>query len=771
MNILPINDAPKALSGNLFTIEDKAVDLTLGAQDIDGDELTYEIVTFPENGDVVGESDQWTYIPNPNFYGSDRITFRVRDGSVYSDTALVQIVIGGVNDPPIADDLVFDAIEDSPLSVVISGRDTEGSVLSYNLVKLPTKGVLRGAEDQWVYIPNSDVNGNDLFTYTVFDGEINSDEATVNIAIAAVNDPPIGGDLVFDGDEDEIVLVEVVASDVDSDGLTYVVTNPPQHGVLAGDGPDWQYVPNANFSGGDSFAYTVSDGLLVTQPLIVSINVASVNDQPQAQTISVSMDEDTSRLIELYGIDADGDLLEYFIVSPPERGVLTVDGHFVTYTPQANYNGADVFVYQVSDGELLSDPEQVVLQINPVDDSVRAVDQEVIINEDSVKSITLFGESPDAGDLTYQVVKPPTHGLLSEEAPDLVYTVNPNYNGEDLIVFKVFQNGVPSPDGFVRLTILPVNDAPEAFNSKVNTVEDQSVEVVLGGVDVDGDVLSYDLVALPQNGVIEGAGNQWTYTPNENVNGNDQFSFSVTDGFVDSPSALVEIQIAAVNDPPLAANLFFDVEEDASFTGVLPVIDVDGDPLLYKVVQLPSKGVVNMEAGQFVYTPNPDANGDDYFTYSVFDGRSLSSEATVSFTINPINDPPFGVDVIVDGEEDSSLAITGLANDVDSAILSYLLVNEPLHGVVTIGENGIQYNPHKDFFGADSFSVFASDGLLLSNPIKITLNITPVNDVPEALDLFLQVKAGQPAAFNFVGEDVDGDVLYYELIDKPQFGG
>src|SRR4029077_4646998 len=134
------------------------------------------------------------------------------------------------------------------------------------------------------YAPKPDATGTDSFQYTISDGHGGTDVATVTVQISAVNDPPVAGDDSKTIAEDSgAAVVSVLGNDSDVDGPSLSVTSKtnPLHGTLTLVSGFLSYTPAANYSGSDSFDYTVSDGAL-TDTATVSITVTPVNDAPVA---------------------------------------------------------------------------------------------------------------------------------------------------------------------------------------------------------------------------------------------------------------------------------------------------------------------------------------------------------------------------------------------------------------------------------------------------------------------------------------------------------
>jgi VCBS repeat-containing protein len=261
------NDAPQAASQNIATLEDVAVSGTLGASDIDHNAaLTYSIAAQPSHGGVTitdAGTGAFVYTPVLNYHGPDSFTFKANDGQLDSDVATVSITLNSVNDTPVAHDQAVSTDEDNAVPVTLAAADVDGDVLTYGVVSGPAHGTLSGSGASLVYTPNANYHGPDSFTFKVSDGQADSNTATVNVAVSAINDDPVAIDDCASTTEDSSVTISVLTndSDVDGDSLQISAFTQPSHGtvVLNADG-SYTYTPNAPFSGTDSFTYTITDG-------------------------------------------------------------------------------------------------------------------------------------------------------------------------------------------------------------------------------------------------------------------------------------------------------------------------------------------------------------------------------------------------------------------------------------------------------------------------------------------------------------------------------
>ena len=372
--------------------------------------------------------------------------------------------------------------EDQAVTIELKATDLDSSDLTFAIATIPTSGSLGtigtpACSDSGgittctasvTYTPNPNFNGSDSFTYTASDGSTTSAPVSVSITINPVNDSPVAVNDPYNTNEDTVLNVGapgVLGNDNDPEGnpLTAALFSGPAHGALTlnGDG-SFTYTPNLNFAGTDSFSYKVNDGSVDSTSATVTITVGAQNDPPVAGNQSVSTAENVAVNITLMGSDVDNDPLTYSVVTPPAHGVLSGTAPSLTYTPAANYNGPDSFTFKVNDGTVDSNVASVSITVTPVNNPPAANPQSVTTPEDTAVAITLTGSDVDNDPLTYSVVTPPAHGVLSGTAPSLTYTPAANYNGPDSFTFKVNDGKVDSNTATVSITVTVVNDAPVA---------------------------------------------------------------------------------------------------------------------------------------------------------------------------------------------------------------------------------------------------------------------------------------------------------------------
>jgi len=208
---------------------------------------------------------------------------------------------------------------------------------------------------------------------------------------------------------------------------------------------------------------------------------------------------------------------------------------------------------------------------------------------------------------------------------------------------------------------------------------------------------------------------------------------------------LYEVESQA-NLPPIAVDDFATTLEDIPVSIDVLLNDTDSDgtlvPSTVQVTFGPTNGTItniNLTTGAITYSSDTNFNGFDIFNYTVEDNDgAVSNEAVVTITVDPVNDPPVATDDFYQTDEDISLIVDVtngvLANDTDVEMdpLTAVLVSTPPNSAsFTLDPAGnFTYTPNQDFYGNDSFTYNATDGIANSNVATVTIEVTFVNDNP-----------------------------------------
>ena len=365
-----VNDAP---SGSVTISGTPTEDQVLTAANTLADEDGLGAISYQwqRNGSDISGATAGTYTLTQADVGTTITvvaSYTDDEGAGESVTSAGVGPIANLNDDPLANNDAATTNEDSPLVVsaanlLANDADVDLDTLYIDSFTQPANGsVSDNGDGTFTYTSTANFNGADSFTYTVADGNGGSDTATVDITVTPVNDAPTTGDDSVSTSEDTPLVITAASlltndTDVDGDTLTITGFTQPANGVVVdnGDGT-FTYTPGVNFKGTDSFAYTVTDGNGATDIATADITVTSMNDAPVATEDSFATDEDTPLVIDAASLlandtDVDFDTLSIESFTQPAHGNVVDNGDDTfTYTPNADFNGADSFIYTVSDG-------------------------------------------------------------------------------------------------------------------------------------------------------------------------------------------------------------------------------------------------------------------------------------------------------------------------------------------------------------------------------------------------------------------------------------
>jgi len=764
LTINPVNDIPQVLDEIIDVDEDSSVEIVLNGTDLDEDDLTFELTSFPINGTYVDD----IYIPNTNFNGTDSFSYRAFDGITYSIEASVTVNVIPVNDPPEVEGETFLLNEDETLEVSEPGllendSDIDGDMLIVQLSTDVENGeLILNNNGSFTYNPNSNYNGTDEFKYKVFDGQVQSQDIIVELIISPVDDSPLSNPDSYSMNEDEVFNVEspgVLSNDLDVDGdnLSAEVVGDVSFGLLSfNNNGSFNYIPNENFFGVDNFTYQTYDGGLYSQETQVTILVNSINDPPIVNDLLLEMYEDSMIEIQFVGSDVENDDLDYSVQEAPQNGEV-YDNY---YYPNENFNGIDSFTYRAFDGAEFSNIAQVIITILAVNDTPISQSDNYEVYEDEILEISENGvldndSDPDMQNLSATLIQTSQNGELNLLADGtFTYTPNSDYNGEDSFSYSATDGDLYSDVTTVTITVIPVNDSPEFVNlpNEISFLED-SIEIINFTEfvnDIDGDQL--ELSVQGSENVTPSVDNLTvSFSPETNWYGSEILILTLSDNQGrDSISEEIILTLIPVNDAPIANNNIYNIDEDSTIEIILTGEDsIELDNLTFTIESSPLNGILEGNPPNIVYLPNLNFNGSDSFTFSVTDDGytdgnydpQTSENATIEIMVNPINDPPtFSLSGNIEIDEDfantQQVIVTPDPVPDDESVTENVIYSitpteiQFAHLVFDPSTGNVGVNPIENGNGFQEFTITADDGTdIVENSFTVTIN--PVNDPPK----------------------------------------
>ena len=455
---------------------------------------------------------------NANPHSDNGKTFEFKSFDLYAKN-FEALLIQKLNTGPTAHADSGSTNEDTLLVVAAPGvlaNDTDPdhldvlSVLAGNATSAMGAVVVLSANGGYSYNPtgaralqqlSQGATATDSFSYTIADLAGATSTATVQIVVTGVNDAPVAAPDAFQVSEDAALAVAAPGvlgndSDVDSAALSAILVSGPAHGVLTlnADG-SLSYLPGADYYGDDSFTYLASDGLAGSEVQTAGIKVTEVNDAPVAADDAVTVAEDSpDNVIAVLVNDntgpanESGQSLSVSAASALHGSVLINADGTLSYTPGADYFGADTISYTVTDNgttnglpDPRSDEGQVAVTVTEVNDAPVAADDAATVAEDSPDNVIAVlvndntGPANESGQSLSVSAASALHGsVLINADGTLSYTPGADYFGADTISYTVTDNGttngLPDPrsdEGLVAVTVTPVNDDPVARDDEI----------------------------------------------------------------------------------------------------------------------------------------------------------------------------------------------------------------------------------------------------------------------------------------------------------------
>ena len=553
--------------------EDTSASGDLNATDADGltDGSYFSISSVPANGSAsIDPADgNWTYSPNPNFFGSDSFGVSVTDDqnprpppSLFPFPVDDATSVSGDTQASIAED----TFASGDLNATDADGLTDGSYFSISSVPANGSASIDPADGNWTYSPNPDFFGSDSFGVSVTDDQGASSTTTIHLSISPVDDATsVSGDTQASIAEDTSASGDLNATDADglTDGSYFSISSVPANGSVSIDSANgnWTYSPNPDFFGSDSFGVSVTDDQGASSTTTIHLTISPVDDATSVSgDTQASIAEDTSASGDLNATDADGltDGSYFSISTVPANGSASIDpanGNW-TYSPNADFFGSDSFGVSVTDDQGASSTTTVNLSISAVDDATSVSgDTQASIAEDTSASGDL--NATDADGLTdgsyFSISTAPANGSASIDPADgnWTYSPNPNFFGSDSFEVSVTDDQGGTVNATIHLSVSPVDDPTQVTGELVVTLaENESASGDLNAADADGltDGSYFSISTPPTNGSasIDPTDGNWTYSPKPYYYGSDSFAVSVTDDLNVSTTLSIDLNVTEV---------------------------------------------------------------------------------------------------------------------------------------------------------------------------------------------------------------------------------
>ncbi|MFT6674217.1 MAG: VCBS repeat-containing protein [Sulfitobacter sp.] len=746
--------------------------------------LAFALGSAPSNGTAQMAADgRFTYVPDPDFFGSDSFTYVVTDAEGKTDTGQVTVAIADVNDAPGFENTVIQAANGgAPVALALSSLVTDpdaGDTQSFSLGAYNGPGaftldgnVLTFDPGQAFVALGADESATVSINATVHDKAGAAATSTITVIVAGENDAPSMTDGTVQAAENAAPVVLdllALASDADTaDTQSFSLGPYSGPGSFTLVGADLIFDPGQDFQSlgaGETTVValdvTVTDRGGATATATVSVTVAGENDAPVLGAAEASrvltVNEDSAVAGTIEANDLEGDPITFSLLDGPVNGaaVVRANGTF-SYVPEGNFEGTDGFTYLASDGKGGETSGSISITVTALNDAP----------ELDLEASVLQGSIPFQPPTT-----PGTSAATFHTGPVLL--------------------GVTNPQNPVALGTIVLTDPDQGESFDASFAEGGGAAYLgfftLGAVTVSDVAGVYDLawafemdLAAYQALPLDDAYLQ-------------TYDVTIADAAGQSVAVTVTVDITGLNDAPVfAQGALQAVEDGAEVALLLPPLVSDPDTVDSQSFSLGSyagQGVFSLFGDVLTFDPAADFQSlnagettDVLIDVTVADAAGDSATTAVRVTITGENDAPTFADGTIQTPDGALglLDLTSLVTDADAGDThSFALGAYGGQGTFALQGNILSFDPENGFSGlvagetatlSTDVSVTDAAGAQATSVISVT--VTGGNDAPVFDNGSLQASEdGAAVSLNLSGLVADPDAVDTQQFTLAPFSG
>ncbi|MFC4267352.1 immunoglobulin-like domain-containing protein [Polaribacter marinivivus] len=624
------------------------------------------------------------------------------------------------------------------------------------------------AETYVLYTPRTGFFGTDSFTYTITDATGDASVATVTITVTQDFAPTAVDDVVTVLENSGLTTINVLANDDFGGNNAHAVTpltlpsaTTAEGGTVVVNAGQVDYTPATDFSGLDSFTYTIkdTDGDTATGTVLITVTVDDSfipQTPPVAQPDVDSVDQNSvGNIIDVlvnddFGTDGAinegltlpngtllGDSDKLGTVSVDTNGTAITSDDVILYTPKSGFVGEDSFKYMITDANGDTSITIVTVTVTELSTPTAVADAVIVVQDSGVTSINVLANDGYGSDgaatsdaLTLPSATSTQGGTVVVNAGQVDYTPASGFTGQDTFTYVIKDLDGDTSTATVTVTVTSISSAsvPTAQDDAVSFTQnstDNIISILLdngSGADdfgVDGANATHPISLSGSytdlGGKIDLVGTTVKYSPRTDFVGVDVFSYTITDLNGDSSTAEVTVTVTEITTPTAVDDVASTTEDSGAISIDVLANDSYGfdgaassDALTLPSAISTQGGTVVVNAGEVDYTPASGFFGTDTFDYTIKDDTGDTSTATVTVTVTEavvVNDMPTAQDDVV----------VVLVNTTDNDIN---ILDDNGNGVDVYGTDGANATHPISLFGAYTDKGAKID--LVGNIVKYT---------------------------------------------------
>ena len=614
----PPNTAPSITSSPLLSAtEGQSYIYDVQATDVDGDTLTYRLLSAPSGMTINSGSGLISWSPSTGQQGDYSVSVEVADGRGGVANQTFNLVVSPPPNslPSIISTAELNATEGQPYNYDVEASDPDGDPLVYSLVIAPTGMTIDSASGLIGWTPVAGQLGSHDVSVQVDDG--NGGIATQNYQLtveAQPNvDPSISSLPVTTATEGVAYNYDVEASDPDGDPLSYSLVLAPSGMTIDSVTGLIVWTPASGQLGGHDVTIQVDDGNggIATQNYRLTVE-APPNIDPSFTSLPViTATEGVAYSYDVEATDPDGNTLIYSLVTAPTGMIIDSVSGLIGWTPGAGQLGGHDVAVQVDDGNggIATQNYRLTVEAQPNGDP--SIDSAPITSatESLVYNYDVDATDPDGDTLVFSLVSAPS-GMSIDSASGLItWTPGEADIGAVDVTLSVEDSHGAAATQTYTIDVVYFNDTPSITSvAETSAAQDLLYQYQVTASDPDdqfGDSLEYVLVVAPQGMTIDPITGLIQWTPNDQQVGSHPVEVTVTDNGGLSDTQSYQLEVAGLNAAPVITSLpVTTAVEGATYNYDVEATDADGDPISYALISAPTAMSIDPQTGLIGWQPD-----------------------------------------------------------------------------------------------------------------------------------------------------------------------
>ena len=668
------NTPPEAVDDDFGVRAGKTVILPvlMNDSDADGDFMTASALTQPSLGQVsvAREGAALQIAVNKDASGTSTFDYEVSDGRGGTAQAHVTLTVHGddVNEAPVQKIVPSVSLGQGGRTTVnglTNWVDPDGDPFFLAGATAPTGMTVNSHENGNVEIIDAGhAPGKDAVAISVSDGR-DAGDGSINVTVKeSANEPPVANADHLVVREGASASISPMANDTDpnSDTLRLVSVDDVPAGITAVmDSTAGTITVDGNTAGTYYLSYTITDGP-TTATGIIRVDVAPTgSDLPPSTEDDLGVLPDGGQvLVDLLANDSDptGGVLTVQQLDVPTGSPLAValvNRQMVRVTAPSGLSNPASFTYTVSNGVATASATVTILPAPANTESAppELNDDSLVVRVGDVASVSVLDNDRSPAGLKLTVSSELQHEIPADlgsvfVSNNVVRVRGGSRPGSGRIVYTVSDTAGNVASAVVNLTVVAMdedtNTAPRPKDVVARTVAGHKVTIPipLEGIDAEGD--SVTLVGMASSarlGTVTQVGSNFEYTPGNDVQGTDSFTYVVEDALGKQAIGGIRVGVAprpSLNQAPVAMPDSVRVRPGTKVSVAVLAndIDPDGDPLTLAQgsVSAPSGIDVTERSGRIVFTA-PQQEGTHVISYAIEDGAGGRAEGVCSVVVTP----------------------------------------------------------------------------------------------------------------------------------------